>query len=78
MLVKANYQDEAASEATSEAAAESMAESAAEADEASVAGFEQAATDRAAAAAATSRAERMNCVVMSVGPYLNVSWVWVV
>jgi len=67
---KANYQDEAASEATSEAAVESMAaaESAAEADEASVAGFEQAATDRAAAAVAMIRAVRMNCVVMSPGP----------
>ena len=63
---KANYQDEAESEAMSEAMSEAAAESAAEADEASVAGLVQAATDRAAAAAATIRAVRMNCLVMRV------------
>jgi len=73
MPEKASYQDEAESEAMVESIA--AVESAAEADEASVAGFEQAATDRAAAAATTIRAVRMNCVVMSAGPYLNVSWV---
>lgn len=68
MPEKANYQDEAACEATSEAAVESMAaaESAAEADEASVAGFEQAATDRAETAAAAMRSLLMVEVIFRV------------